>query len=179
MTIGVWAAGLGVCADAWLVANAIEPKVTQDIAKDFIRDIAKKIREGIAPKIEPENIEKKLRMNAKIGLSAVTSPGGEGFVEVVESEEMQDDGEFQSQNIPRPFSNHKGVVGRGFLTQIHVVSAGEVVGAANDGNGELGVQEDLPPGTRSGRVAQSHRRVNGVQDDDSVRNAVFNMVVQG
>ena len=100
-------------------------------------------------------------------------------MEMVESEEMQDDGEFQSQDIPRPFSNHKGVVGRGFLAQIHVVSAGEVVGAANDGNGELGVQEDLPPGTWSGRVAQSHRGVNGAQDDDSVRNAVFNVVVKG
>ena len=32
-----------------------------------------------------------------------------------------------------------GVIGRGFLAQIHVVSAGEVVGAANDGDGELGV----------------------------------------
>jgi hypothetical protein len=76
------------------VANAIEQKVTQDIANDFVQDIARKIREGIARKIGPENIEKKLRMNAKIGLSAVTSPGGEGFVEVVEGEEMQDDGEF-------------------------------------------------------------------------------------
>lgn len=139
LTLGGWAAGLGVCADAWLLAMAIKPKVRQDIANDFVQDIAGKIREGIAPKIEPENIEKKLRMNAKIGLSAVTSPGCECLVEMVESEEMQDDGEFQSQDIPRPFSNHKGVIGRGFLAQIHVVSAGEVVGAANDGNGELGV----------------------------------------
>lgn len=100
-------------------------------------------------------------------------------MEMVESEEMQDDGEFQSQNIPRPFSNHKGVVGRGFLAQIHVVSAGEVVGAANDGNGELGIQENLPPRTWSGRVTQSHRGVNRAQDDDSVRNAVFNVVVKG
>jgi len=41
---------------------AIKPKVRQDIANDFVQDIAGKIREGIAPKIEPENIEKKLRM---------------------------------------------------------------------------------------------------------------------
>ncbi len=60
-------------------------------------------------------------------------------MEVVKGEEMQDNGKLQSQDIPRPFTDHKGVIGRGFLAQIHVVSAGEVVGAANDGDGELGV----------------------------------------
>lgn len=51
-------------------------------------------------------------------------------MEVVESEEMQDDGEFQSQNIPRPFSNHKGVVGRGLF---FVAVAEECGGFAEDG----------------------------------------------
>lgn len=117
-------------------------------------------------------------MNAKIGLSAVTSPGGEGFVEVVKGEEMQDDGEFQAQNVPRPFSDDKGVVGRGLLTQIHVITAGEVVGAADHGDGELGIEENLPPGTRSGRIAQSHRSVNRAQYDDAMGNAVFDVVIE-
>ncbi len=99
-------------------------------------------------------------------------------MEVVKGEEMQDDGEFQSQNVPRPFTHHKGVVGSGFLAQIHVVSAGEVVGAANDGDGELGVQEDLPPRAGAGCVVQSHRSVNRTQDDDTVGDAVFDVVVK-
>jgi hypothetical protein len=41
---------------------AMKPKVTQDIANDFIQDIARKNHEDIAPKIQPENIEKKLRI---------------------------------------------------------------------------------------------------------------------
>lgn len=100
-------------------------------------------------------------------------------MEVVKGEEMQDDGEFQSQNVPRPFTHHKGVVGSGFLAQIHVVSAGEVVGAADDGDGELGVQEDLPPRAGARRVSQSHRSVNRAQDDNTVGDAVFQMVVHG
>ena len=99
-------------------------------------------------------------------------------MEVVEGEEMQDNGKLQSQDIPRPFTHHKGVVGRGFLAQIHVVSAGEVVGAANDGDGELGVQEDLPPRAGAGCVVQSHRSVNRTQDDDTVGDAVFDVVVK-
>ena len=100
-------------------------------------------------------------------------------MEVVKGEEMQDNGKLQSQNVPRPFTHHKGVVGSGFLAQIHVVSAGEVVGAANDGDGELRVQEHLPPRTRSGCVAQSHGSVYRAQDDDAVGDAVFQMVVHG
>jgi len=153
----------GVCADAWLVAKAITQKT----------------RQGITLKIKPKNIEKKPRMNAKIGLSAVTSPGGEGFVEVVKGEEMQDDGEFQAQYVPRPFSDDKGVIGRGLLAQIHVVSAGEVIGAADHGDGELGIEENLPPRTRSGRIAQSHRSVHRSQDDDAMGDAVFDVVVEG
>ena len=99
-------------------------------------------------------------------------------MEVVKGEEMHDDGEFQSQNVPRPFTHHKGVVGSGFLAQIHVVSAGEVVGAANDGDGELRVQENFPPRAGAGRIAQSHRRVNRTQDDDTVGDAVFDVVVK-
>jgi hypothetical protein len=41
---------------------AIKPKVTQDIANDFIQEIAPKTREDIAPKIEQKITEKKLRM---------------------------------------------------------------------------------------------------------------------
>jgi hypothetical protein len=41
---------------------AIKPKVTQDIANDFIQDIALKNREDVAPKIEQKKTEKKLRM---------------------------------------------------------------------------------------------------------------------
>jgi hypothetical protein len=62
LTLGVWAAGLGVCADALLVAMAMKPKVTQDIAKDFIQDIAPKTREDIALEIEQKKTEKKLRI---------------------------------------------------------------------------------------------------------------------
>lgn len=99
-------------------------------------------------------------------------------MEVVKGEEMQDNGKLQSQDIPRPFTDHKGVIGRGFLAQIHVVSAGEVVGAADDGNGELRVQENFPPRAWAGGVAQSHRRVNRTQDDDTVGDAVFDVVVK-
>ncbi|MFZ9572238.1 MAG: hypothetical protein ACO3AR_08065 [Bacteroidia bacterium] len=41
---------------------AIEQKVTQDIANDFIQDIAPKNREDIALEIEQEKTEKKLRI---------------------------------------------------------------------------------------------------------------------
>jgi hypothetical protein len=41
---------------------AMKPKVTQDIANDFIQDIAPKTREDIALKIEQKKTEKKLRM---------------------------------------------------------------------------------------------------------------------
>lgn len=99
-------------------------------------------------------------------------------MEVVKGEEMQDNGKLQSQDIPRPFTDHKGVIGRGFLAQIHVVSAGEVVGAANDGDGELRVQENFPPRAGAGRIAQSHRSVNRTQDDDTVGDAVFDVVVK-
>ena len=95
MTIGVWVAVLGVCAVAFgLEMLAIVKRTTNDIDLKNRLGNDQKTETGIARKIGPENIEKKLRMNAKIGLSAVTSPGGEGFVEVVEGEEMQDDGEF-------------------------------------------------------------------------------------
>jgi hypothetical protein len=41
---------------------AMKPKVTQDIAKDFIQDIAPKTREDIALEIEQKKTEKKLRI---------------------------------------------------------------------------------------------------------------------
>jgi hypothetical protein len=66
---------------------------------------------AIAPKIEQKKIEKRLRMPTKIGLCAVSSPVGECFVEVVEGEEVQNDGELQAQNIPRPFADDEGVFG--------------------------------------------------------------------
>jgi hypothetical protein len=51
-----------VCAEALLVAKAIAQKTRQDIANDFIQDIALKKREDIATKIEQKKTEKKLRM---------------------------------------------------------------------------------------------------------------------
>ena len=54
VTIRVWAAELGVCAEALLVAKAIAQKTRQDIAR--------KNREDIAPEIEQKKTEKKLRM---------------------------------------------------------------------------------------------------------------------
>jgi cytidine deaminase len=62
VTIRVWAAELGVCAEALLVAKAIAQKTRQDIANVFIQDIALKKREDITPKIEQKKTEKKLRM---------------------------------------------------------------------------------------------------------------------
>jgi hypothetical protein len=58
VTIRVWAAGLGVCAEALLVAKAIAQKTRQDIANDFIQDFARKNRDDI----EQKKTEKKLRM---------------------------------------------------------------------------------------------------------------------
>ena len=100
-------------------------------------------------------------------------------MEVVKGEEMQDNGKLQSQDIPRPFTDHKGVIGRGFLAQIHVVSAGEVVGAADDGNGELRVQEHFPPRTGTGDIAQSQRGIHRAQNDETVGDAVLQMVIHG
>ncbi len=100
-------------------------------------------------------------------------------MEVVKREKMQQYGEFQSQNVPRPFTHHKGVFGGGFLAQIHVVSAGEVVGAADDGNGELRVQEYLPPRAGTGNIAQSQRGIHRAQNDETVGDAVLQMVIHG
>ncbi|MFM2426065.1 MAG: hypothetical protein RL747_1609, partial [Bacteroidota bacterium] len=68
-------------------------------------------RDGHRPENRTEKNRKETPHVAKIGLCAVSSPVGECFVEVVEGEEVQNDGELQAQNIPRPFADDEGVFG--------------------------------------------------------------------
>lgn len=58
---------------------------------------------------------------AKIGLSSFTFPCRQGAMKLVESVKVDDDDELQTNQVVGPFSNHKGIVGIGLLTEIHVV----------------------------------------------------------